>query len=74
MPESRYGRHHKALHKRLEPLVASVQANCARCGKPIAPGEAWDLDHLDGAGPYDYAGPSHAACNRRARARWSLDW
>ena len=66
-----YGEPHRKLRKRLTPLVASGRALCARCGKPIAPHQLWDLDHCD----YDrrqYLGPSHRRCNRAtatARAR-----
>jgi hypothetical protein len=41
---------------------------CARCGRPIAPGSAWDLGHDD----HDcsvYTGPEHARCNRGAPSR-----
>jgi hypothetical protein len=37
---------------------------CRRCDKPIDPRDRWDLDHVDGGGPMDYYGPSHARCNR----------
>jgi hypothetical protein len=58
-----YGLAHTKLRKRLEPLIRSGRAVCARCGKRIAPQENWDLDHND----YDrsrYLGPSHRRCNR----------
>jgi hypothetical protein len=39
---------------------------CCRCGRPILPGEAVDLDHNDdGVG---YLGWSHSHCNRSAGA------
>lgn len=80
--ESRgYGRRHIALRKRLEPIVAAGKAVCARCGRPIAPDEPWDLGHDD----FDrakYRGPEHARCNRATAARrqkatrmkWSRNW
>jgi hypothetical protein len=37
---------------------------CSRCGERIDPRDKWDLDHIDGGGPYDYYGQSHARCNR----------
>ena len=70
-----YGRRHKALRKRWEPKVAAGVVNCARCGKPIAPGSLWDLGHDD----YDrtrYNGPEHRRCNRAAKPprRQSREW
>jgi hypothetical protein len=35
------------LRKALQRVVAAGEANCARCGFPIVPGEPWDLDHED---------------------------
>jgi len=59
-----YGGAHRALRKRLAPLVASGQMRCARCGGLILPGTPWDLGHTgDRTG---YHGAEHAACNRRA--------
>ena len=70
-----YGNHHQQLRKRLTPLVASGAVRCARCGKPIVPGEPWDLGHDD----HDrsrYSGPEHARCNRAtsSRRRHSRKW
>jgi hypothetical protein len=69
-----YGRRHQALRKRLAPRVASGVVLCARCGKPILPGEPWDLGHDD----HDrtrYNGPEHRRCNRaRVKRRQSRDW
>lgn len=48
--------------RRLEPLVASGLAVCARCGEPIEAGAAWDLDHSDDRS--GYLAPSHLKCNR----------
>jgi hypothetical protein len=60
----RYGGHHKAMRERYGRLVAAGKAFCARCRKPIDPGEPWDLDHVTGGRPGEYLGPSHRACNR----------
>ena len=60
-----YGGAHRALRKRLAPLVASGQMRCARCGGVIHPGEPWDLGHADGSRTR-YHGAEHAACNRGA--------
>ena len=43
-----YGSAHRALRRRLAPLVASGQMRCARCGEVILPGTPWDLGHADG--------------------------
>jgi hypothetical protein len=60
----RYAARHRRLRRQLAPIVAAGKATCARCRLPIAPGEAWHLDHTD-AGD-GYLGPSHAACNTAA--------
>lgn len=75
-----YGAAHIALRRQWEPKVRAGIVRCARCGRPIAPNEPWDLGHDD----HDrarYRGPEHRRCNRatagRAKAkrkRWSRDW
>ena len=60
-----YGGAHRALRKRLAPLVASGQMRCARCGEVILPGTPFDLGHADGDRTR-YHGLEHAACNRGA--------
>ena len=62
-----YGSSHARERKRLAVIVASGGGVCSRCGLPISPGMAWDLDHTDDRS--GYAGPSHRSCNRSAGAR-----
>jgi hypothetical protein len=61
-----YTNAHVARRRQLEPLVATGQARCSRCGQPIEPGQPWHLDHRDDRS--GYLGPSHATCNLRAAA------
>lgn len=62
-----YGWQHQQERKRWAATVDSGNVTCARCGRSIEPGTAWDLDHApNGAG---YLGPSHARCNRKAGSR-----
>jgi hypothetical protein len=49
--------------------VAAGRAMCARCGLPVAPGQHWDVGHVDGGGPNDYAGVEHRSCNRATSGR-----
>ncbi len=56
---------HKTLRKRLlADLARRPSQPCARCGLPMYPGQALDLDHTDDR--TGYLGLSHRACNRRA--------
>lgn len=65
---SRYGRAHRRLRQSWAPQVRTGTVDCARCGEPILPGEAWDLGHADDG--HSYQGPEHAGrCNRAAGAR-----
>lgn len=82
-----YGANHQARRRQLAPHVATGEVACARCGQPIQPGQAWDLDHTDDR--TGLLGPSHRSCNRAAGAhkmnaarvragespyRWSQRW
>jgi len=57
-----YGHVHQSLRKRWTLKVATGTVLCARCGEPITPWDAWDLDHSDDRS--GYLGPSHSRCNR----------
>ena len=73
---------HQRLRARLDSVVKSGAATCARCGEPILPDEPWDLGHDD----HDrsrYVGPEHRRCNRATAGRraskgypliWSRRW
>lgn len=48
---------------------------CSKCGKPVLPGQPWDVDHLV---PREFGGlelgadnlwPAHRSCNRSAGGR-----
>jgi hypothetical protein len=60
-----YGWQHQVMRRRIARLVDSGRAYCSRCGRPIAVGAAWHLDHFD-SDRTRYKGPSHARCNERA--------
>jgi len=61
-----YSDAHVVRRRQLEPLVATGQVPCCRCGRLIQPSEKWHLDHRDDR--RGYLGPSHATCNLRAAA------
>lgn len=61
---ARYGPEHRALRRAL--LKDAYGRPCARCGRPMLPGERLDLDHADDAPGWN--GLAHARCNRRAGA------
>src|SRR5262245_43062993 len=63
--ERGYGVAHQRLRAQWAPLVAAGRVSCARCGKLIEPGAAWDLGH-DDHDRRKYRGPEHQSCNRGA--------
>lgn len=75
----KYGPRHRLMRAQYTPIVNAGEAVCVRiydprnamwtgCGKPIRPGQRWDLGHVPGGDPDEYAGPQHASCNRAAGA------
>jgi hypothetical protein len=49
-------------------IEAGEPVLCLRCGQPIRPGQALDLDHaqaLANGGGIGHVAPSHRSCNRR---------
>jgi hypothetical protein len=66
--ERGYGANHKRLRRLWAPRVAAAYVACARVGRLIMPGEAWDLGHVDGDRS-QYAGPEHRRCNRSTASR-----
>jgi hypothetical protein len=65
---SRYSSFHKNVRRRWKRRVERGGVDCARCGEPIEPTDLWDLGHVDGGRPGQYAGPEHRRCNRGAPA------
>ncbi len=66
--ERGYGAAHKRLRAWWKRRVELGIVACARCGRVIAPDEAWDLGHDD----HDrsrYNGVEHARCNRATAGR-----
>jgi hypothetical protein len=60
-----YGGPHQATRRAL--LPDAYGRPCPRCGLPMLPGQALDLDHTDDRA--GYLGMSHSTCNRRAGGR-----
>jgi hypothetical protein len=58
-----YGAQHQTMRRRLLPLAYGRP--CPRCGQPILPGQALDLDHAKDRTSYN--GIAHASCNRGKR-------
>jgi hypothetical protein len=62
-----------AARRLLTPHVESGRAVCPRCGRPILPGQDWDVGHVDdlalGGHPGGRVRAEHALCNRRAGGR-----
>jgi hypothetical protein len=80
VPGKKYGWRHQQVRERMRRMVEAGGAACARCGRPILPGEPWDAGHVDGD-PNVYSGPEHRSCNRASaahaaqrRRRYSFDW
>lgn len=63
-----YGVAHQQLRTRWAALVAAGNVACVRCGRPIAAGQPWHLDH-DDEDRNRYLGPAHARCNNAAGGR-----
>jgi hypothetical protein len=59
------GGSHKTIRRAMLPYAPG--SPCSRCGRPILPGQAIDLDHTDDRS--GYLGFSHARCNRQAGAQ-----
>jgi hypothetical protein len=66
MSKGKYGTKHRVTRELWGRRVELGQVACARCGRTIARGERWHLDHANNG--VDYLGPSHARCNVRAAA------
>jgi len=62
---SLYGGEHQAIRRATLPYAYGQP--CARCGRPLLPGQPLDLDHHDDR--TGYLGYSHQTCNRAAGAR-----
>ena len=62
-----YGRRHRKVREQVARLIASGNARCWRCGRPILPGMLWDLGHSD-VDRSRYMGPECRHCNRSAGA------
>ena len=65
---------HQKRRQLWAPIVADGRVRCARCHKPILPGEPWDLGHVDGSGRKAYSGPEHRRCNRSTGGRKPVRW
>jgi hypothetical protein len=78
-----YGHAHRKIRRQWATVVASGQAKCWRCGRPIHPAQPWDLGH-DDVRKDVWRGPECLPCNRgtaaargnksraRTRSRWAL--
>lgn len=61
----------------LQPIIDRGEAVCSKCGRGVAPGQLWDVDHLVAQDvsaelihdPDNWA-IAHRRCNRRAGARY----
>lgn len=72
MPNPAYDRQHRIERADWARLIDSGHpVTCPRCGKPIRPGDAWDLGHAQDlalGGDKRHRRPEHANCNRSAGA------
>lgn len=59
-----YGTEHKKLREAWARRIANGPVDCARCHRPIFPGDLWDLGHHD-RDRSRYVGPEHRKCNRQ---------
>lgn len=62
-----YGWEHQQRRAAWAPRVDAGAVDCARCHRPIRPGEPWDLGHPDAHG--SDGGPEHRRCNRATAGR-----
>ena len=60
---------HRAARARVTARVEAGFTRCSRCGLPVYPGEAWDIDRTP-TGWY----PSHRACNPSTSSRSRRPW
>jgi hypothetical protein len=63
--DTRYGYAHRVLREKWRLRVNRGGVACADpwCGRPIEPGDPWDLGH-DPMDRTRWIGPMHARCNR----------
>jgi len=71
------------MRERWRGFVEAGGVSCARCGRPIVPGEPWDLGH-DDCDRTRWSGPEHQRCNSATAGRrteeaaavvpWSRVW
>jgi hypothetical protein len=72
-PEQRraWAKKYDGRHRRRRAIAAvkvvKGEAVCWRCGKPIVPGEPWELGHDDEG--TEHRGPEHRYCNRSAAGK-----
>ncbi len=77
MTRSNYwgGQRTKTARAQWAPAVAQGYP-CGFCGRPILPGEKWDVDHIiprSQGGTTGPTRPAHATCNRRAGQRLAIN-
>ena len=58
----KYGYAHRQTRKRWRALIDAGEVWCCLCGKWLAPGSAFDLDHAPGTD--QYRGAACPSCNR----------